>query len=159
MSERLTDAELAEIEARCEAATEGPWAYDNRGDKCSDVQVGIAADKWGIQHNGYIPDAVEGTIYIGGIATIFSGNDMADGAFIAHSRTDVPRLLAALRAERTRNAALVAWVRKRGYDTTLRSPLGEPYVRCNECGHCWQEDEPEQHKSGCELAALLEVQG
>lgn len=35
----LTDL-LDEIETRANAATPGPWCYDNRGDKCNDIQIG-----------------------------------------------------------------------------------------------------------------------
>jgi hypothetical protein len=95
----LTDDELADIEARAEAATPGPWAWDSRGIKDTDVQVGIAADEWGIQWSGFIPEDRKAD-YIGPIAVINGGNESSDADFIAHSRSDVSRLLATIRAQR-----------------------------------------------------------
>lgn len=81
VSTELTAAELAEIETRAEAATTGPWVHD--------------ADKGG-EHRVGTSDGKEWVAYI--------GNDedwphpVPDAAFIAAARTDVPRLVAALRA-------------------------------------------------------------
>ncbi|UJR79998.1 hypothetical protein [Sandaracinus amylolyticus] len=79
MSETLTDAELDEIERRCEAATGGPWTA-----------------------------FVEGRDHFGGSSIVrtagedieMSGASEADYDFIAHARQDLPRLLAELRALR-----------------------------------------------------------
>lgn len=82
----MTDAELAEIEARCAAATEGPWEYDY-------TEV----------HQAYAVDQSCRTIV--GRETINRGYESfdnlvlrsQDAAFIASARTDVPKLTAALR--------------------------------------------------------------
>ena len=66
---------LNEIEARANAATEGPWA----GVRCPDGFLGRV-----IGGNGF------------GVAEDFP--DDADAEFIAHARTDVPDMAAALRA-------------------------------------------------------------
>ena len=66
---------LNEIEARANAATEGPWM----GIRCPDGFLGRV-----IGGNGF------------GVAEDFP--DDADAEFIAHARTDVPALVAALRA-------------------------------------------------------------
>lgn len=66
---------LTEIEARANAATEGPWM----GIRCPDGFLGRV-----IGGNGF------------GVAEDFP--DDADAEFIAHSRTDVPDMAAALQA-------------------------------------------------------------
>jgi len=58
---------LAEIEARIEAATEGPWEVIGGGEYVTGVGVGI-----GVHDGGIRP---------------------ADATFIAHTRTDVPWLV------------------------------------------------------------------
>lgn len=90
----LTDEELAEMEARCQAATPGPWFRRadrfveakcelSAGDIVSPVRSLIAQTRWTERNN---PD-----------------NEAAYTAlFIAHARTDVPRLIAALRALQTK---------------------------------------------------------
>ena len=83
--------DLDAIEARCEAAEPGPWRWDSR------YKV-----VWGSQG--------------GSIASHFRCEPFGSqsGTFIAHARTDVPRLIADLRAKnaeverlRAENAALV----------------------------------------------------
>lgn len=63
---------LNEIEARANAATEGPWDLIGGGEYVTPVGIMVAPDDGGV--NG------------------------ADAEFIAHARTDVPALVAALRA-------------------------------------------------------------
>ena len=95
----LTDEELADIKAREAAATAGPWHIDEQGlfiwDKC-----------------------------IAGITTFFElrfDND-ADAEFIAYARTDVPRLIADLRASRERIKELEAEVEE--WKQAHRSEVG-----------------------------------
>lgn len=74
---------LDEIQARADAATDGPWAAIERA--LGDVYIaelgmyGVAWDEPAEWH-----DSDEASL--------------ADAEFIAHARTDVPRLVAALRA-------------------------------------------------------------
>ena len=63
---------LNEIEARANAATEGPWDLIGGGEYVTPVGIMVAPDDGGV--NG------------------------ADAEFIAHARTDVPDMAAALRA-------------------------------------------------------------
>ena len=83
----MTDAELAAIEARCRAATPGPWMFAPlvNVDSPSGEVVGI---DW----------------------TTCDTADLllrdADGAFIAHARTDVPDLCAEVRRLTAENARL-----------------------------------------------------
>ena len=77
----MTDDELAEIEARAEAASSGPW---ERGGKWAETSV-YAGD--GVMVAGQW-DYEEGGI-----------SEEADAVFIAHARTDIPALLAHIRAQ------------------------------------------------------------
>ena len=67
---------LDEIQARADKATEGPWEADHSEENNSAVKP-VGAD------------------WIDGVA--FAGLE-ADAEFIAHARTDVPRLVAAIQA-------------------------------------------------------------
>ena len=102
----LTEADLTEIEARANAATEGPWYWRN-----SDINVYLlgarsravmAFKRMGKQsaqpefrdNDGLLHGVQKRNIY-----------DFADADFIAHARTDVADLLAEvkrLRADRLR---------------------------------------------------------
>jgi len=74
----LTEPEIAEIEARADAATQGPWTLE-KGFICS---------------GGY-QDGVSIAVRLMRLDTDpFAGDD---GPFIAHSRTDIPRLLETIR--------------------------------------------------------------
>jgi hypothetical protein len=76
MSDILTDAELAEIEKRAEAATPGLW-FSNAG-----MLVDVAAP-------GKANDGQNVCRMPGGAGSRSSH----DADFIAHARTDIPRLL------------------------------------------------------------------
>ena len=84
------DAALAEIEARVNAATEGPWRVDNVGVYRQPVVSTEAAMG---PERPYFRIAYFGT---SGNRDI-SGHHFDDASFIASARTDVPRLVAALR--------------------------------------------------------------
>lgn len=79
MAEPLTDERLADIEARCQAATPGPWQTDS--DSCC---------LYGTDEPGML-----GTW----LMTSLGGPDGTpqDGAFIAAARADVPDLVAEVR--------------------------------------------------------------
>jgi hypothetical protein len=76
----LTDAELSAIQARCDAATSGPWESFVEG---RDHSSGSNFIRTGGPTRG--PD-IE-----------LSGATAADQDFIAHARQDVPRLVAEVR--------------------------------------------------------------
>jgi hypothetical protein len=96
----ISNERLAEIEARCEAATEGPW-YANPGGY-------VELDEFG-----------EGE-HFNGIADTWNANDGKDAEFIAHARQDVPDLIATVReqaaeiedARRGEAASNAAWDRE-----------------------------------------------
>ena len=72
----LTEAELQQMQARCEAATKGPWRSLVEG-----------------------RDHLSGSDFIrtAGEDIELSGATTADQDFIAHARQDVPRLIAEIR--------------------------------------------------------------
>jgi len=84
-------AELARIAGLADAATKGPWSA---GGAVNDAVFPDSAGRWGD---------------VGLSIAAFTLRDMptaADAAFIAHARTDVPRLVAALEAVLSEVAAL-----------------------------------------------------
>ena len=77
----MTDQRIAEIKARCEAATEGPWEIHNTPDYAEiHVQNG--------KEYGFSPVALADASY--------------NADFIAHSREDIPYLLTQLAASQAR---------------------------------------------------------
>lgn len=90
----LTDKELDEIEARANAATEGPWET-GRALCCSD--------------RGWVCDGT-GRHFLNGSSRRTEVMDVNDAEFIAHARADVPSLVAEvrrLRAEREKDAKVL----------------------------------------------------
>ncbi|KAB2806975.1 hypothetical protein F9L07_28495 [Pimelobacter simplex] len=88
------DDTLANIRARAEAATDGPWFVE----PCGDFGAKTAL----------IPDVLRERY---GVNSLSCGEDFATAEFIAHARTDVPRLLdlldeARAEAEQWRQAAV-----------------------------------------------------
>lgn len=77
----VSDAELAEMEARCEAATPGPWTSyiegRNHESGCDFIMTGLGDDR--------------------GEDIQLIGATHADQDFIASARRDVPRLIAEIR--------------------------------------------------------------
>lgn len=87
----MTDAELTAIEARCAAATDGPWRVCNH-----------AGGYLGIQCNtryGYVAECGDQ----------LDEQHHENATFIAHARTDIPALLAEVRRLRTENEQIQKW--------------------------------------------------
>jgi len=80
---------LEEIEARANAATEGPWHHDGQFTP-DDVSVWSGTGP-SAKFLGNIGERV-----ISAIGVVMD-TELADAEFIAHARTDVPKLLAMLR--------------------------------------------------------------
>ena len=81
---------LDEIEARANAATEGPWEWE-----------GEAKAEWEIGANSLVPSRRPDDPVLYGYGYDASGIEVknpADAEFIAHARADVPDMAAALRA-------------------------------------------------------------
>jgi len=90
MSDLLTPEECAEMRARCEAATEGPWETTTALHK--------NACKWRPIPTGNVKLLGPSQRYHG--KTHLFG--VADGTFIAAARTDLPRALDTIAALRER---------------------------------------------------------
>lgn len=74
---------IDEMQARCDAATEGPWAVEFAGD-FGDQSAVILCSRW------------RGSDSM--LNTVGFGEDVDTARFVASARTDMPRLIAALRA-------------------------------------------------------------
>jgi len=120
---------LAEIRARCEAATEGPWrvhGVDKHWDKHQayyKVRGSIPGRKWQIADCRYV-DHEEGCYD--------EGEAAANANFIARARQDIPDLLAEVEALR---AVFIT-------------------SKCPACGIAWSADECEDMR-GAGVASCL----
>jgi hypothetical protein len=83
----MTPDQLAAIEARAQAATEGPWESLRAG------MLGTRVVRVDGEWDGLVPDE-----FITMVTPALRKFDDAD--FIAHARTDVPALLALVREQR-----------------------------------------------------------
>jgi hypothetical protein len=89
MTERLTEAELEAMEAREKAAQAGPWFAHPDTDDGTDQCYGITTS----------PEVHGGDDVVRTDLGCYPP-DMVTAEFIAHARTDMPRLLAEVRALR-----------------------------------------------------------
>lgn len=94
----MTDAELSAIEARANAATEGPWVNHISGD-ASVILAGPPKYK----ATDPMPKAVA-AVHWGSCDTTkrMAPDDRANSDFIASARTDVPALVAEVRRLRAK---------------------------------------------------------
>lgn len=101
----MSDLDLDAVEARADAATDGPWFWRNAQGRSGAVylqgartRIVMAFKRMGM--NGAQPmfRGLDGLLYESADVNI---NQFSDAAFIAHARTDVPALVAALREART----------------------------------------------------------
>jgi hypothetical protein len=113
MTDSLTPDDLADIEARAEAATEGPWEYGNTGEPLDlAARIEWVADTLGYDDekrhlwSAWI-ETQPGRVTIPAL-TGDGPNAHANAEFIAKARTDVPRLVRALREAWGREDAQVA---------------------------------------------------
>ncbi|WP_433513647.1 hypothetical protein ACQP2T_60525 [Nonomuraea sp. CA-143628] len=120
MSVPISDSELQEIESRTQAATPGPWYVRFLDDAYAAnlVAVGTAPDtgrheRWPRWHGN---ELVAATLIQSPEPYVVGSDDRWDenAAFMAHARSDVPRLLAEVRR--------------------LRALLGNPHRDDAECG-------------------------
>ena len=84
----MTPDDLARIEARAAAATEGPWVVETPESVYGHDGGPDWADLRWVSDRATVAD--DDPPWLGPVAT-------ADAEFIAHARTDVPALVAALR--------------------------------------------------------------
>lgn len=135
MTDPLTPAELAEIEARAEAATEGPW--ETRG---LDVYqpAGRHIAYTGPQREQDYPESCRRV-------------DDANAAFIAAARTDVPRLAREVARLRAENDAMREMLRDLEWHD---SAAYVDYADRDYCPVC-ECSSVVGHAPDCALAALL----
>ena len=161
------ESRLAEIRARVDAATEGPWLHGDRwhvqGESHCACRPGYGpriARRW-MDINGkymwaHVHESPEPFHPYGILArndgeplsvvietTEYGTMSTEDAEFIAHARTDLPALLAAVEAVRALHKCL----------TFLDDGIGEPTA----CGHCDNETWPCPTIRA--ITAALEVQG
>lgn len=89
------DLDLDAIEARCDAATPGPWRDDETDNNGQRLIFGDNADDW----IALLPHQCVESIRV---------ERDRDAAFIAHAREDLPALVAEVRRVRPRHARLEA---------------------------------------------------
>lgn len=97
--ERITEAELDEIEARASKATPGPWTVDNEGVEYATVGAGF-------DHRPCLQR------WAGSDAHYINGSREEDANFIAASRADVPALVAEVRRLQRKHQQNVALIGK-----------------------------------------------
>lgn len=95
----MTEKELREMEERCEAATSGPWvinAPELAEDEDGNILTGFYSYPGGIEGKDGDPVCTFGSE--NGSGHMFENE--WNKVFIAHSRTDLPRLIEAYREQR-----------------------------------------------------------
>ena len=129
------ETRLAEIRARAEAATEGPWR--------ASLLDGVEYEDGSSCHRGGIYPSEKGAAPVLNTTNV----DRRNAEFIAHARTDLPSLLAAVETVRE-----------------LHQP-GPPYLLDvpEVCEHCSDNEDEREVAYPCQtvqaLADALEVQG
>lgn len=88
----MTDLDLDDIQARADAATEGPWTAHTAGER--------GGDHW------YICDEGESIAHVSANDGVNEDQREPDAEFIAHAREDVPALIARVRELETKNTTL-----------------------------------------------------
>lgn len=97
----LTDDELAEIRARADKATPGPWTPQS---VCSNRSAPGGVEPWESKETAGLGFDIEGPPHP--ILDRYRFENGWDAVFIAHARDDVPRLLAEIKQLRQENDAL-----------------------------------------------------
>jgi hypothetical protein len=95
----MSRVELDAVQARTDAATEGPWAWEMVGEKDNDWAIGHVIDEDDQPISGQL-ETGQGVV-VDAVCENGIDSSPADAAFIAHARTDVPALVAELRVART----------------------------------------------------------
>lgn len=96
-----TDAELDAMQAYCDAAPDGPWVIDNGDDEMCSSIAGVAQesviDDFTSCHRGRgdFPENMPWIAVSPGCSAVVVNEDAFE--FIAQSRTDLPRVIAACR--------------------------------------------------------------
>jgi hypothetical protein len=109
-----TQDRLARIAQRVDRATEGPWRADDEHGLMPE-----ATPAWCVSREG------TGGEYLGDVAYATGPREPQDAEFIAHARTDIPAM----------HAALTAVLALHGSDGHTPDDCGEPdcWEGCTEC--------------------------
>jgi hypothetical protein len=140
---------LAEIKARCEAATPGPW-HGDRYDGSIKYEMRGADDA-----------LVLAVDHKNGTFGFLGDKETADEKFVLHSREDVPYLLTEVERLRAENAAL-AGERDRlreALDAVERANeigIGPDTIHCRHCRAVCVTSAPLIHEPDCPFAVLNE---
>ena len=98
MTKKLTQSELLQIKERCERATPGPWVADPN---CT-TRIDAHGGRYGCDGVMHIAD-VRGWGFLTGGGACNMGTHQAseiqdaNGALLAHARTDIPDLIGEIR--------------------------------------------------------------
>ena len=141
MSER---PDLDAIDARCSAATEGPWCYDPIW-KQGGYIVGLACDDAGNLLEGEVQDVDDygdEIVVVANkmIAESETASDLCNAHFIAASRTDLPAVVAYARELEARLGLKAEC--PHANTGQVESPMSDPSrgrsypdeIRCADCG-------------------------
>lgn len=100
----LNEAQLAEISAREQAASKGPWDFEHAGDKSAETANVEITDPEGkkicdtLNADDQLIDSEDDGDEYGSWRTYFeNGQRLKDMRFIAHARVDVPALIDTVR--------------------------------------------------------------
>ena len=131
-----TRRRIAEIQARAEKATPGPWEY------------GLGPYGW---DDGIIQSLIKSAILTNSGHSRTSASE-DDSKFIAYSREDVPWLCEELLAARER----LAEVRRRAIVDfyTGTDSISPHWAVCRVCSWVWKFEEAELHEKGCPIAEV-----
>lgn len=121
----MDEKQLLEIEARANAATPGPWEQDEESN-----------DALSIKSHGCVTAMVFGNAFLGEEA------QGQNAHFIAHSRTDIPNLIAEIRRLQQDNARLRKIIKGAEW-------YFEPYTQHEECPWCVIDRNEEDHRDDC----------
>ena len=118
-----SEEELNEIQARAAAATPGPWEC---GRKYSDAHVVFEASAM-VDSIGIARPLGDGRVFTAQIASIPRESFTSDAVFIAASRSDVPRLVEAVRVLQGQVQRALAKGRE---DSWNGEPIMQTCLRC-----------------------------
>lgn len=113
---KLTPEQIAEIEKRTNAATDGPWVRDNWND--TDIQVIAHGNEVIVYHHRHHRQC--------------NGQVVLNHTFIAQARTDIPALISHIRAVEAERDAAVEGLREELKIVNAKNSGRTHYAGCEE---------------------------
>lgn len=164
MSDILTEAEVAEIEAREKEATPGPWYSFECDDEIAMNCSGVALDN-NVTYpaEDHCRSIVAATLYQKSrIASLEDGRWDDNAIFIAYARTDIPRLIATVQELWKERDALWAEIQVLYHEKLVLCEMLRRAAWCpwdvdtgdRVCQFCLAH-ESDGHKDDCPLLPLL----